>query len=231
MTVQRLTGAVALVTGAGNGVGEATARRLAGEGAAVALVGRRLERLEQVAMDIMSGHGVALVVQADITQPELAEQAVTQTLERLGRLDVLVNSAGLMLLGTALHAELMEWDRMTAVNIMGMLHVTHEAVPYLIDAAVTSPRAVADIVNVGSTAGRVASAGGSVYNLTEFGINGFSEALRQELLGEGVRVAVVAPDPAGPLSPDVVADAIAYVVTRGRRLAINEIVIRAGPPG
>jgi NADP-dependent 3-hydroxy acid dehydrogenase YdfG len=241
---------VAIVTGASSGIGAATARRLAVEGAAVALVARRRDRLEQLWDEINNLGGVALVVEADITQPELAEQAVARTLERFDRLDVLVNSAGIRLLGTALHTTLEEWDRMTALNIEATLHVTHEAVPYLIDAAATSPRGVADIVNVSSTAGRVARAGSSVYNLTQFGLNGFSEALRQELLVERVRVGVVAPGmvdtelsnhlcPATsdayqgvkgvePLRPEDIADAIAYLVTRERRVAVNEIVVRAG---
>lgn len=227
MTDHSLTGAVALVTGASSGIGAATARRLAREGAAVALVARRRERLEQLADEIAILGGTALVVEADLTRPELAEEAVTQTLDRLGRLDVLVNNAGIMLVGTALHATLEEWDRMTALNILAVLHVTHAAVPYVIDAAATSPRGVADIVNVGSTAGRVARAGTSVYHFTKFGLNGFTEALRQELLVERVRVGVVEPG-VEPPRPEDVADAIAYVVTREREVAVNEILVRAG---
>jgi NADP-dependent 3-hydroxy acid dehydrogenase YdfG len=251
MTDYPLTGAVALVTGASSGIGAATALRLAREGASVALVARRRERLEQLADDIAKMGGAALVVEADITHPELAEQAVGQTLERFDRLDVLVNNAGIMLLGTALHTTLEEWDRMTALNVAAVLHVTHAAVPYVIDAASTSPRGVADIVNVSSTAGRVARAGSSVYNLTKFGLNGFTEALRQELLVERVRVGVVEPGTVDTervnhlggathdaahqqmkrsraLRPEDIADAIAYIVTRERGVAVNEILVRAG---
>jgi NADP-dependent 3-hydroxy acid dehydrogenase YdfG len=109
-----------------------------------------------------------------------------------------------------------------------LLHVTHAAVPYLIDAATTAPRQVADIVNVGSTAGRVARPGSSVYNLSKFGLTGFTESLRQELLDERVRVSVVQPGAGGALRPEDVADAIGYVVTRDRRVAVNEMVVRAG---
>ena len=251
MSDQSLDGAVALVTGASSGIGAATARRLAREGASVALVARRRDRLEQVAGDIASLGGHAVAVEADVTEPECAYQAVQDTLERFGRLDVLVNNAGIMLLGSALHTTVEEWDQMISLNVAALLHVTHAAVPYLIDAAVTSPRQVADIVNVSSTAGRVARPGSSVYNLTKFGLNGFSESLRQELVSEHVRVSVVEPGTVdtelvnhlGEATRDAVrrqvaaiqalraediADAIGYIVTRERRVAVNEMLVRAG---
>jgi NADP-dependent 3-hydroxy acid dehydrogenase YdfG len=245
-----LEGAVALVTGASSGIGAATARRLAREGAAVVLVARRRDRLEQVAGDINDMGGAVLVVEADITDPGLAEQAVTLSLDRFARLDILVNNAGIMLLGTALHTTLEEWDRMVELNIKGLLHVTHAAVPYLIDGAATSSRQVADIVNVSSTAGRTARSGSSVYTLTKFGLSGFTESLRQELLIERVRVSVVEPGTVDSelidhlddltrnaarvqvneieaLRPEDIADAVAYIVTRERRVAINEMLVRA----
>jgi NADP-dependent 3-hydroxy acid dehydrogenase YdfG len=251
MTDNALTGAVALVTGASSGIGAATALRLAREGAALGVVGRRRQRLDGLADDIVAAGGTALVIEADLTDPDRADEAVQVTLDRLGRLDVLVNNAGIMVLGTALHATLEDWDRMIALNVEALLHVTHAAVPYLIDAAVTSPRGVADIVNVSSTAGRVACPDSSVYTMTKFGLNGFTEALRQELLVERVRVSVVEPGTVGtelvnhlgdaardaarqlvsgiePLRPEDIADAIAYIVTRERRVAINELLVRAG---
>ncbi len=251
MSDQPLDGAVALVTGASSGIGAATARRLAQEGAAVALVARRRERLEEIADDIAHLGGHAVAVEADITQPERAEGAVHDTLDRFGRLDVLVNSAGIMLLNSALHTTVEEWDQMISLNVAALAHITHAAVPYLIDAAATSERQVADLVNVSSTAGRVARPGSSVYNLTKFGLNGFAESLRQELLSEHVRVSVVEPgtvdtelvnhldkatwnaarqqiDASEALRADDVADAIVYIVTRERRVAVNEILIRAG---
>ncbi|MFI6565785.1 SDR family NAD(P)-dependent oxidoreductase [Streptomyces sp. NPDC050534] len=246
-----LGGAVALVTGASSGIGAATACLLADEGAAVALVARRRERLHQLAEDISRQGGRARVVEADITEPEQAYQAVQDTREGLGRLDILVNNAGVMLLGTALHTTIEEWDRMVSLNVSGLLHVTHAAVPHLIDAAATSPRQVADIVNVSSTAGRVARPSSSVYNLTKFGLNGFAESLRQELLVERVRVSVIEPGTVQtelaqhlgeatrdatlrqvsgiePLQAADVADAIGYIVTRERRVAVNEMLVRAG---
>jgi NADP-dependent 3-hydroxy acid dehydrogenase YdfG len=232
MSDQPLDGAVALITGAGSGIGAATARRLACEGAAVALVARRRDRLDQVVGDIATTGGRAVAIEADITDPERAHDAVQDTLDWFGRLDVLVNNAGIMLLNTALHTTVEEWDRMISLNVTALLHVTHAAVPYLIDAAVTSPRQVADLVNVGSTAGRVARPGSSVYNLTKFGLNGFTESLRQELLGERVRVSVVEPGTVGTeldaLRAEDIADAIGYIVTRDRRVAVNAMLVRAG---
>jgi NADP-dependent 3-hydroxy acid dehydrogenase YdfG len=250
MADKPLSGAVALVTGASSGIGAATARRLAAEDVAVALVARRRDRLDQVAHDIAARGGHAVAVEADITDPDESERAVQDTLDRFGRLDVLVNNAGIMLLGTALHTTVEEWDRMVALNVSALLHLTHAAVPYLIDAASTAPRQVADIVNVSSTAGRIARPASSVYNLTKFGLQGFTESLRQELLPERVRVSVVEPgivdtELAGHLDDatrcatlrqvsgiealraDDVADVIGYIVSRERRVAVNEVLIRA----
>ncbi|MEQ4722529.1 SDR family NAD(P)-dependent oxidoreductase [Nonomuraea sp. B19D2] len=246
-----LDGAVALVTGASSGIGAATARRLAREGAAVALVARRRNRLDQVARDIAKLGGEAVAFEADITEPERADDVVQDTLDRFGRLDILVNNAGIMLLNSALHTTIEEWDRMISLNVAALLHVTHAAIPHLIYAASTSPRQVADLVNVSSTAGRVARPGSSVYGLTKSGLNAFAESLRQELVSERVRVSVVEPgtvdtelvnhlsdttrdtarrqiDGIEALRPEDIADAISYVVTRERRVAVNEMLVRAG---
>ena len=250
MSDQPLYGAAALITGASSGIGAATAHRLAREGAAVAVVARRRSRLDRVVDDIISAGGSAVAIEADITEPERADDAVQRTLDRLGRLDILVNNAGIMLLDSALHTAVEEWDRMISLNLAALLHVTHAAVPHLIYAASTSPRQVADLVNVSSTAGRVARPGSSVYNLTKFGLNGFTESLRQELLSEHVRVSVVSPgtvntellshvsdatrdvarrqvDRIEALRPEDIADAIGYIVTRERRVAVNEMLVRA----
>ncbi len=245
-----LASTVALVTGASSGIGAATARRLAAEGAAVALVARRRDRLDELAAAISGDGGTALVVQADVTSPPEAAGAVEQAVAGLGRLDTVVNNAGIMLLGPALDTPLAEWDQMVSLNVQGLLHLTHAALPHLVQAAADSPRQVADLVSISSTAGRVARPGSSVYNLTKFGLTGFTEALRQELLGRRVRVSVVEPGTVDtelvthlrddirdaaqrqtgsiePLSPDDIADAVAYIVTRDRRVAVNEMLVRA----
>lgn len=151
-----LTGTVAVVTGASSGIGTATARRLASHGATVALVARRQDRLQALAADIEEAGGTALVLPADISVREQAHAAVARTIDRAGRLDILVNNAGLMLLGPVVGADPQEWDRMLAVNVQGLLNMTHAALPHLLTAADDEQRGVADIVNVSSIAGRVA---------------------------------------------------------------------------
>ena len=173
---------VALVTGASSGIGAATARRLAAEGATVALVARRRDRLKELAKAIGQDSGQALVLAADVTSAEEASAAVEAAVAELGRLDTLVNSAGVMLLGPALDTPIAEWEQMVDVNVRGVLNVTHAALPHLVRAAEDSPRRVADLVTISSTAGRVARPASSVYTLTKFGVTAFSEALRQELL-------------------------------------------------
>ncbi|MEU7513663.1 SDR family NAD(P)-dependent oxidoreductase [Streptomyces sp. NPDC042898] len=245
----KLTGTVALVTGASSGIGEATARRLAEHGAAVALVARRKDRLGGLAAEIEQAGGTALVVEADITDRTQAEAAVEQTVERFGRLDTLVNNAGVMLLGPVVGADAEEWERMIAVNVRGLLYTTRVALPHLLKAAEDGPRRVADIVNISSVAGRVAMNGLGVYNLTKFGVNGFTESLRQEVTQRHVRVGVL--EPGGVytelashnkpeiqdamitpllgvvefLAPEDIADGVAYMVTRPRHASIGELWI------
>ena len=246
-----LKNTVALITGSSSGIGAAIASRLAAEGAAVALVARRGDRLEDLAGTIRGDGGIALVLQADVTSQQEAVAAVERTVSELGRLDTVVNNAGVMLLGPALDASVAEWDQMIAINVQGMLYVTHAALPHLVRAANDAPRRVADLVNISSTAGRVARPGSSVYALTKFGVVAFSEALRQEMLGHRVRVSVVEPgtvdtelashlredirqasqrqtESIEPLRPQDIADAVAYIVSRDRRVAVNEILVRAG---
>jgi NADP-dependent 3-hydroxy acid dehydrogenase YdfG len=244
---KKLEGAVALVTGASSGIGEATVRRLAEEGASVALVARRRDRLEKLAASLPS----SLVVEADITNREQARDAVKRTVAEMGRLDILVNNAGLALIGPIADAPEEEWDRMLAVNVQAVLTMTRAALPHLIRAAEDSPRRVADLVNVSSTGGRVARPSIGVYSLTKFGVNAFSESLRQEMVAKRVRVGLVEPgivqteldshlrdgvreavakqtSGVQKLLPEDVADAVTYMVTRDRRVAINELLVRAG---
>jgi NADP-dependent 3-hydroxy acid dehydrogenase YdfG len=232
------------VTGASSGIGAATALALAAQGAGVSLVARRKERLDIVAGTIREAKGRALVVEADIRGVEQVQAAVSDTLGEFGRLDTLVNCAGVMLLGPVLDAPLVEWDRMLGTNLAGLLNCVHAALPHLLRAAERDPRYVADIVNVSSVAGRFPRAGYAVYNATKHGVNGFSEALRQEVGGRGVRVSVVEPGAvrtelhrhsrpevrsipsAEALRPEDIADVVTYIVTRPRRVAVNEILVR-----
>ena len=242
-----LKGTVALVTGASSGIGAATAVALAGHGAAVALAARRRDRLEAVAADIRDGGGVALVLESDITDQPQAAEAVRRTVAELGRLDTLVNNAGVMLLGPAVGAPLEEWQQMVELNVLGLLYCAHAALPHLLRAAEDGPRHVADMVNISSVAGRAARNGNNVYALTKHGVGAFSESLRQEVTGRYVRVSLVEPgatatELASHNRPEVlqsisnqfgqrmeagdIADAITYIVTRPRHVSVNEMLIR-----
>src|SRR5436305_6943606 len=185
-----LEGTVALVTGASSGIGEATARALAELGAAVALVARRQERLEKLASEISTR---ALALEADVTEREQAVAAVERSGKEWGRLDTVINNAGVMLLGPIVDAPIEEWERMVHLNLLGLLYTAHAALPHLLKAAEDGPRRVADLVNISSVAGRVAREGSGVYNLTKHGVGDFSESLRQEVTTRHVRVSLVEP--------------------------------------
>ena len=246
---QNLKGTVALVTGASSGIGAASAIALASQGATLALAARRKDRLEAIAADVRDKGGTVLVIETDITDERQATAAVETTVAEFGRLDILINNAGVMLLGPVIDAPLTEWQRMVDINVLGLLYCAHAALPHLLRAAEDGPRGVADMVNISSVAGRVARSGRGVYNLTKHGIGAFSEALRQEVTRQHVRVSLVEPgatstELAGhnrpevletmrgqvvdmqPMQPEDVADAIAYIVTRPRHVAVNEILVR-----
>jgi NADP-dependent 3-hydroxy acid dehydrogenase YdfG len=247
--VKALDDTVALVTGASSGIGEATARALAGHGATVALVARRAERLESLGGEIADAGGTALPIEADVSEREQAEAAVARAVEELGRLDVLVNNAGVMLLGPVADAPVEEWEQMIEVNLLGLMYMARAAIPHLLEAAEGEPRRVADLVNISSVAGRIARKGSGVYNATKFGVGAFSESLRQEVTRRHVRVSLVEPGAVatelqGHNRPEIkdqieqrfedmdilqaedIADAIAYVVTRPRHVAVNEVLVR-----
>ena len=249
MTDRPLDGAVALVTGASSGIGEATALALAAHGATVAIAARRRDRLESLAERLEGNGATALVIEADLTDPTQAEAAINRTAAELGRLDILVNNAGMMLLGPVVDADTTQWWRMLDINVNALLYCANAALPHLLDAAQDGPRNVADMVNVSSVAGRTVRRGSAVYNLTKHGVGAFSESLRQEVAGRHVRVSLVEPGAtatelrshntqeiqdmqaqrfAGLRTMDAgdIADAILYIVTRPWHVAVNEILIR-----
>jgi NADP-dependent 3-hydroxy acid dehydrogenase YdfG len=244
-----LDGSVALITGASSGIGAATARLLAGEGVAVALAARRIDRLKDLAEEIGSAGGRALPVEADVTSRADAESAVERAVTEFGRLDILVNNAGVMLLGPILDAPVEEWERMIRLNVLGLLYCSKAAVPHLLQAAEQGPRGVADLVNISSVAGRQVRLGSGVYNASKHAVGAFSESLRQEVTARNLRVSLVEPgavDTELPthnreeireglderfadmerLEDHDIADAIRYIVSRPRRVSINEILIR-----
>jgi NADP-dependent 3-hydroxy acid dehydrogenase YdfG len=245
----RLEGTVALVTGASSGIGEATARALAAEGAKVALAARRLERLERLASEIAGNGHTALAIGADIAEPGKAAEAVGRTVDELGRLDVLVNNAGQMLLGPIEDAPTEEWHRMIDLNLKALTLTTHAALPHLLAAAEESERRCADVVNVSSVAGRIARRGSAVYNLTKHGVGAFSESFRQEFGDRRVRSIVIEPGAVATeltdhireevrervrarftdieiLGPNDIAEAIVFAVTRPWHVSVNELLIR-----
>jgi NADP-dependent 3-hydroxy acid dehydrogenase YdfG len=236
-----LEGTVALVTGASSGIGEATARALAAQGAKVALAARRKDRLDALAEELGG-----LAIESDVTDRDQAINAVDTTVEQLGRLDIVINNAGVMLLGTIVDAPVEEWDRMVALNVHGLMYVAHAALPHLLKAAESDPRHVADLVNISSVAGRRVGVGGGVYQATKHAVGVFSEALRQEVTNRYVRSSLVEPgateselvthvreEVRSQLNPverklraEDIADAILYIVTRPRHMAVNEILVR-----
>lgn len=233
-------GRVVLVTGASSGIGEATALAFSAEGARVAAGARRADRLESLAR---KAPGEVLTLDLDVTDQESVRAAVAATVERFGALDVLVNNAGVMLNGPIAGADTAEWTRMVETNLLGSMYMVHAALPHLLKAKGT-------IVQISSTSGRVASAYSGVYGATKFGITAFSEALRQEVTAQGVRVVVVEPgfvatelishntDPTmralardmaaamRTLQPEDIANAVVYAVTQPEHVAVNEILVR-----
>jgi NADP-dependent 3-hydroxy acid dehydrogenase YdfG len=245
----RLDGTVALVTGASSGIGAASALALAAEGAAVALVARRTDRLTALHRRITDAGGRASTITADVTDETQAREAVATAVAELGRLDTVVNNAGLMLLGPIVDADTSEWQRMVNLNLLGLMYVAHAAVPHLLKAAEDSPRRVSDLVNISSVAGRTVRKGSGVYNATKHAVGAFSEALRLEVTAQHLRVSLIEPGATDTelrthnrpeiqegmqqrfgtmdlLQAEDISDAVSYIVTRPRHVAINEILIR-----
>jgi len=243
-----LSGTVAIVTGASSGIGEATAEALVLDGARVVIAARRKDRLDALA-ERLGEHGDVLALEVDVTDEAAARAMVERTVGEFGRLDTLVNNAGVMLLGPVVDAPVDEWRRMVELNLLGLLYCTHAALPHLLKAADGDPRGVADIVNVSSVDGRVARAGSGVYNATKFGVGAFSESLRQEVAGRHVRVSLVEPGATATelashnrpevlenmrarfgsielLAAEDIAGAVSFIVTRPRRVAVNEVLVR-----
>jgi NADP-dependent 3-hydroxy acid dehydrogenase YdfG len=231
---------VVLVTGASSGIGRATARVLSAAGAKVVVAGRRTEQLAEL---VKESPTEMLAVELDVTRLESVEEAVASAVGHFGRLDALVNNAGLMLAGMILDADPQQWVRMVETNLLGSMYAVHAALPHLI----ASKGAV---IQVSSTSGRIASAGSGAYAATKFGISAFAESLRQEVTERGVRVVVVEPgfveteltdhitDPMmreaaksigqsmRTLQPENIAEVIAFALSQPEHVAVNEILVR-----
>ena len=238
-----LEGKVAAITGASSGIGEATAVALADAGAKVSLGARRADRLDALVEKV--GSDRALAIETDISDEDQARAFIQKTKDELGSVDILVNNAGVMLLGLLLMQSGDDWRRMIEVNQLGLVYCSHEALKIM------SEQGGGHIVNVSSVAGRHAFLGSAVYNMTKWGVTGFSEALRQEGVHVNVRVTCVEPgfvdtelqghntnpmvveatkkareDIGKVLEADDIAQAILYVVSQPEHVAVNEVLVR-----
>jgi clavulanate-9-aldehyde reductase len=238
-----LSGRVVAITGASSGIGEATALACVAAGAAVSLAARRSDRIEALAKRVTDAGGTAVAIPADVGEEDQARAFVEGTKQQLGRLDALVNNAGVMLLGPIEGADTEQWRRMVHVNVFGVIYTTHTALPIMRE------QGSGHIVNVSSVAGRVARAGSGVYNLTKWGVGAFSEALRQETADQGIRVTLVEPGAVATellshndeqiqaiaakrfegvdfLQADDIANAILFALAQPEHVSVNEILVR-----
>ncbi len=240
-----LDGKVTAITGASSGIGEATAELFAAEGSKVALLARRADRLTEIGKRIEDAGGEALPIEIDITDHGKVEAAMAEITGQFGGLHNLVNNAGVMLLGAVDGWDISQWRQMIDVNLMGLLYCTREALPLIRESG------GGHIVNVSSVAGRTANFGSAVYNMTKWGVTGFSEALRQEAMNSGIRVTCVEPgfvdtelqghnehpmivdatekmrdDIGKVLEADDIARGILYAVAQAEHVNVNEILIR-----
>lgn len=237
-----LDGKVALITGASSGIGEATALALAAEGAKVALVARRADKLEQLEKQITSSGGQALSITTDVSDEAQINEMVQKAKEHFGSVDILVNNAGVMLTGSIESADTSDWRRMIEIDLLGLMYATHAVLPLM------KAQGGGHIVNISSVAGRVASANFAVYNAAKFGVVAFSDALRKEVYKDKIRVTVIEPGAVAteltnqitneskqqvdeiyqsvtPLESEDIAGAIIYAVTQPSRVNVNEILI------
>jgi clavulanate-9-aldehyde reductase len=238
-----LGGKVVLVTGASSGIGRAIAVQLAQEGAQLVAGARRVDRLTELEKEIADAGGQVVPLELDVTDEGACRSAVQRTVDEFGRLDVLVNNAGVMLLGQIEGADTEDWRRMVNTNMLGVLYMTHAALPHLLERQ-------GSVVQMSSTAGRVSRIGGGVYSATKFAVNAFSESLRQEVSGRGVRVIVVEPgmvatelrehitQPAAKeqvdksastieqLQSEDIAAAVRYALLQPHHVSVNEVLIR-----
>jgi len=242
--VNNLEGKVAVVTGASSGIGEATVRALAAEGASVVAGARRKERLDGLVEEVSRDGGKAIAVECDVTDESQAQDLIHRAVEEYGRIDILVNNAGVMLLSTVGKGLSDQWRQMFEVNVMGLLYATEAAIGHM------KGQGSGHLVNISSVAGRKVTRDSSgVYAGTKHAVNAISEGLRQELLEDNIRVTIVGPGAVATELPDHITDedareglsgllelerlqaediaeAVVYAATQPERVSVNEILIR-----
>ena len=240
----KLDGKVVVVTGASSGIGEATARALAAEGATLVVTARREDRLTGLASHIRDEGGKCVPLRLDVTDEAQVKAMAVRVEQELGRIHILINNAGVMLLGPVGGADTEDWRRMVNTNILGLMYCTHALLPLM------QRQASGHIVNISSVAGRTARAGAAVYNATKWAVGAFSEALRQEVYKHGIRVTIIEPGAVAtellehitvpevkadmqhwvgsltPLTSEDIANSIVYAVTQPPHVNVNEILIR-----
>ncbi|MYN41557.1 SDR family NAD(P)-dependent oxidoreductase [Duganella sp. FT109W] len=233
---------VVVITGASSGLGEATARHLAARGAAVVLGARRTDKLEQIAADIRAAGGKAEVVATDVTSREQVQALIDTAVRVFGRVDVLINNAGLMSIAPLDEVKVDEWDRMIDINVKGVLYGIAAALPQF------RKQNSGHFINIASVAGvKVFSPGGTVYSGTKFAVRAISEGLRHEV-GGAIRTTTIEPGAVDSelkhgssheqssqfvnefykqaIPADSVARAIAFAIEQPADVDINEIVLR-----
>jgi NADP-dependent 3-hydroxy acid dehydrogenase YdfG len=242
--MQELTDKVVLITGASSGIGEATAKLLAGHKVKVALMARRKQNLQNIASEIEAAGGTALVIEGDVTKRDQCENAVKTVTDEWGHIDILINNAGVMLIGPVAELPVENWEQMIELNQLGLLYMTRAALPSL-------TKQHGHIVNISSVAGRTSRPGSAVYNMTKWGVNGFTDALRQEMVEAktGVRTTLIEPGAVATelqshntaetqkqlkerfgsikiLDAEDIAAGILYAVSQAPHVNVNEILIR-----
>lgn len=241
--MENIKGKVVVITGASSGLGEATARLLAAEGASVVLGARRAERLETLADELTGNGGKAIAVATDVTDREQVKKLVDAAVEQFGRIDVMLNNAGLMPLAPLERLKVDEWDRMIDVNFKGVLHGIAAALPHMIS------QKSGHIINVSSVYGHVVGPTAAVYCATKFAVRALSEGLRQEVKPYDIRTTIISPGAVATelleqisekdiaesttelvnqiaIAPDAFAQMVAFAVSQPDDVDVNEILFR-----
>ncbi|MEA2707129.1 MAG: hypothetical protein QOH22_1917 [Gemmatimonadaceae bacterium] len=197
MTIE---GKVVVITGASSGLGEATARRLSAQHASVVLGARRVERLEKLAKELNAAGGKAVAITTDVTKADQVKRLVDEAVKAFGRVDVIINNAGLMPQSRLELLKIDEWDRMIDVNIKGVLYGIAAVLPYM------QKQKSGHIINVSSVAGHKVRAGGAVYSATKTAVRVLSEGLRQEVKPYNIRTTVISPGAVDTELPNTITD-------------------------